>query len=87
LAQDPRIEHLRRCGTIHAFDVKAQHAGEDFAERFHRAGLAQELLIRPIGRSVYLMPPYVLDEAGADWLAQRVRRTLEAVLSGGCHAA
>lgn len=87
LAQDPRIEHLRRCGTIHAFDVKAQHAGEDFAERFHRAGLAQELLIRPIGRSVYLMPPYVLDEAGADWLAQRVRRTLDAVLSGGRHAA
>lgn len=87
LAGDPRIEHLRRCGTIHAFDVKAEHAGADFAERFHREGLAQELLIRPIGRSVYLMPPYVLDEALADWLAQRVRATLDAVVPGAAHAA
>lgn len=87
LAGDPRIEHLRQCGTIHAFDVKAEQAGADFAERFHRAGLAQELLIRPIGRSVYLMPPYVLDEALADWLAQRVRRTLDAVVPGAAHAA
>jgi adenosylmethionine-8-amino-7-oxononanoate aminotransferase len=87
LAEDPRVEHLRRCGTIHAFDVKAGYAGSDFAERFHQAGLVRELLIRPIGRSVYLMPPYVLDEEGAEWLAQRVCQTLDAIVPRGSHAA
>jgi adenosylmethionine-8-amino-7-oxononanoate aminotransferase len=49
-----------------------------FAERFHLAARAHELLIRPIGRTVYLMPPYLIDDAAtADWLADAVRKTLD----------
>lgn len=81
LADDPRIEHLRRQGMIWAFDVRAEAAGERFAERFHLAGRANELLIRPIGRTVYLMPPYVLDETLAGWLAERTIATLEHTLA------
>ena len=80
LAKDPRIEHVRQCGMIWAFDVREEHAGPRFAERFHLAGRAQELLIRPIGRSVYLLPPYVLDNALSQWLAGRVLATLHEVL-------
>ena len=79
LKDDPRVEHLRRRGTIVAFDVRPEAAGADFAERFHQAGLQRELLIRPIGRSVYVMPPYVMDEELAAWLAARVIDTLEEV--------
>jgi adenosylmethionine-8-amino-7-oxononanoate aminotransferase len=53
--------------------------GERFAERFHLAGRERELLIRPIGRTIYLMPPYVLDDGLAAWLAQRVMATLDRV--------
>lgn len=80
LADDPRIEHLRQHGMIWAFDVREAYAGLRFAERFHLAGRAHELLMRPIGRSVYLLPPYVLDEALSHWLAQRVLSTLHDVL-------
>jgi adenosylmethionine-8-amino-7-oxononanoate aminotransferase len=80
LFNDPRVEHPRRRGMIWAFDVRAEAAGGNFAERFHLAGRRQELLIRPIGRTVYLMPPYVLDEALSPWLAQRVQATLADVL-------
>lgn len=81
LAEDPRIEHLRRRGMIWAFDVREEWAGERFAERFHLAGRRHELLIRPIGRTVYLMPPYVLDDELSAWLAARVRATLDDVLA------
>jgi adenosylmethionine-8-amino-7-oxononanoate aminotransferase len=81
LSADPRIEHFRQCGMIWAFDVREEHAGPRFAERFHLAGLAHELLIRPIGRSVYLLPPYVLEEALSKWLAERVLLTLHDVLN------
>lgn len=77
-AGDARVAQLRQCGTILAFDVPAATPG--FAERFHLAGRARELLIRPIGRSVYLMPPYVIDDASAAWLAQSVRDTLDDVV-------
>jgi adenosylmethionine-8-amino-7-oxononanoate aminotransferase len=79
LQADPRIEHFRQRGLIWAFDVIEPMAGARFAERFHLAGRSQELLIRPIGRTVYLMPPYLIDAPMADWLAQRVVATLDAV--------
>ncbi|MDM0070000.1 adenosylmethionine--8-amino-7-oxononanoate transaminase [Variovorax sp. J31P207] len=79
LQDDPRVEHFRQCGMIWAFDVREAFVGDRFAERFHLAGRERELLIRPIGRTVYLMPPYVLDDQLAAWLAQRVAQTLDAV--------
>lgn len=41
---------------------------------------ARELLIRPIDRTVYLVPPYVLDPALSALLAERVMATLDEVL-------
>ena len=79
LADDPRVEHLRRQGMIWAFDVREESAGARFAERFHLAGRDHGLLIRPIGRTVYLMPPYVFDADLAAWLGQRTLATLNAV--------
>ncbi len=80
LASDPRIEHVRQIGMIWAFDVREPLVGPRFAERFHLAGRDHELLIRPIGRTVYLMPPYVLTKTLSQWLAERVLATLNDVL-------
>ena len=41
---------------------------------------AQGLLIRPIGRTVYLLPPYLLNEEHVAYLAERTVATLHAVL-------
>jgi adenosylmethionine-8-amino-7-oxononanoate aminotransferase len=81
LASDPRIEHFRQLGMIWAFDVREPLIGPRFAERFHLAGREHGLLIRPIGRTVYLMPPYVLTEALSLWLAERLLATLNDVLN------
>ena len=80
LEGDARIEHVRQRGMIWAFDVREAHAGARFAERFHLAGRTQGLLIRPIGRTVYLMPPYLLNEEHVAYLAERLVATLNAVL-------
>ena len=81
LAADPRIENFRHLGMIWAFDVREPFVGPRFAERFHLAGRAHELLIRPIGSTVYLMPPYVLTDALSRWLAERLLATLNDVLN------
>ena len=83
LAADPRVEHARQRGLIWACDVREHWAGARFAERFHLAARERELLVRPIGNTVYLMPPYVFDADGARWLAERVADTLDAVCREG----
>jgi len=73
-----RVQHYRRRGMILAFDIKEADPG--FSRRFYKAGLERELLLRPIGNTVYLMPPYILSEAECQLLCQRTLETLEAVL-------
>ncbi len=57
VAAHPRVRHFRHLGMIWAFDVA--DAAPGFSARFHRAALDQGVFIRPIGRTVYAMPPYV----------------------------
>jgi len=78
LWNDARVENLRQQGTIFAFEVREAYAPERFAEAFHLAGRERGLLLRPIGRTVYLMPPYVLDAGLTAWLAARLFETLDA---------
>jgi adenosylmethionine-8-amino-7-oxononanoate aminotransferase len=72
LAQHPRTRDFRQRGMIIAFEVDA--ARPDFARWFFAEALARELLLRPIGRTVYLMPPYVTTDAD---FALAVARTAE----------
>jgi adenosylmethionine-8-amino-7-oxononanoate aminotransferase len=87
LRGDPRVEHLRRRGMIWAFDVRA---GADapvppvpFARRYFAAARKHGALLRPIGRTVYLMPPYVLTEQDNAHLARAAIAALDEALEQG----
>ena len=69
IAAHPRVRNFRQCGMIIAFDVEATEAG--FARRFAAEALACELVLRPIGNTVYFMPPYVVSDADFALLAER----------------
>lgn len=77
LASHPKVRHFRRRGMIHAFDVDTD---QGFGRRFYREALARELLLRPIGNTVYVMPPYILSEEEAAFLAEKASEALEAAL-------
>lgn len=85
LWEDPRVENVRRCGFIWAMDVRTDHP--KFSRDFHAAALAQGLLLRPIGRTLYWMPPYVLDEEAAQHLLTGVTRVMDQLLPHASHAA
>jgi adenosylmethionine-8-amino-7-oxononanoate aminotransferase len=44
---------------IFAFDVQTKNA--NFSRDCYAAALEKNLLIRPIGNTVYLMPPYIIN--------------------------
>ena len=52
------VKHLRQKGMIAAFDVTTDDPA--FSRKFYRAALAREALVRPIGNTVYVMPPYIV---------------------------
>jgi len=58
LARHPRVCNFRNTGMIWAFEVS--DAGPGFAARFFAEALARGLLLRPIGSTVYFMPPYII---------------------------
>lgn len=68
------ILHLRHQGMIHAFDVITQN--KDFSRDCYAAGLAQGILLRPIGNTVYWMPPYVISHEEIDWLLVRTVKAI-----------
>jgi adenosylmethionine-8-amino-7-oxononanoate aminotransferase len=77
------VDHLRQRGMITAFDVR--EPGARFAERFHLAARANGLLMRPIGSTVYLMPPYAIGDNEIDLLVDGTLATLR-VVSAPAHA-
>jgi adenosylmethionine-8-amino-7-oxononanoate aminotransferase len=82
--QDHRqVKNLRERGTIFAFDTMIEDASQarSFSRRFFENALKQELLLRPIGTTVYLMPPYILDDDELALLAGRTRTVFEATLA------
>lgn len=78
VAVDQRVDHFRHRGMIWAVDVETDDPA--FARRFFTTALKHELLLRPIGRTVYLMPPYILDDGEIDVLASRTHAVLAEVL-------
>jgi adenosylmethionine-8-amino-7-oxononanoate aminotransferase len=83
LAEHPAVANARRCGTIAALELGVAEGtylnalGPQLLARFRDA----DLLLRPLGNTVYVMPPYCIGEseldaiyaaisAAADWVAQ-----------------
>lgn len=74
LAAHERVRNFRTTGMIWAFEIESEDPA--IARRIHQAALERELLLRPIGSTVYFMPPYTMTDAEYDMLAER---TLEIV--------
>ena len=75
LAAHPRVRNLRQCGMIVAFDAQTDRPG--FAPWFAARALESELLLRPIGNTVYFMPPYVVTDAEFALLVERTLAILD----------
>ncbi|MDR2924932.1 MAG: adenosylmethionine--8-amino-7-oxononanoate transaminase [Azoarcus sp.] len=73
------VRHLRQRGMIAAFDVDG--APEDFSRRFFMAALDAGALLRPIGNTVYFMPPYVMGAPELQTLVAAAAAALDKALA------
>ncbi|HEX4857929.1 MAG TPA: aminotransferase class III-fold pyridoxal phosphate-dependent enzyme, partial [Usitatibacteraceae bacterium] len=77
LAAHPRVCGFRHMGMIWAFEVR--EPGVNFSRRFFEAALGHGVLLRPIGNTVYFMPPYVATDAEFGLLVDATRAVLDAL--------
>ncbi len=75
LSSHPKVSHFRNCGMIWAFEVDTGNA--HFSQQFFQAGLEQRLLLRPLGKTVYFMPPYIITDAEIDLLVNGTLHILD----------
>ena len=80
---DSRIEYWRQQGMILAFDIKKEclKNSQTFAKEMFSNSLDQGILIRPIGNTIYVMPPYILSPLEAMELGNATQRALEKTLA------
>ncbi|MDS4019232.1 MAG: adenosylmethionine--8-amino-7-oxononanoate transaminase [Candidatus Competibacter sp.] len=79
LVKHPRTRNFRQCGMIWAADIDTDDP--DFRPRFYRQALRREVLLRPLGTTIYFMPPYILGDEDAVLLAERAVEALDAALA------
>ncbi|MBI4807606.1 MAG: adenosylmethionine--8-amino-7-oxononanoate transaminase [Nitrosomonadales bacterium] len=77
LREHPAVRNFRNTGMVWAFEVETPHA--DFAQRCFSLGLQHELLLRPMGNTVYFMPPYVVSEDELQLLVDRTVKVIESL--------
>jgi adenosylmethionine-8-amino-7-oxononanoate aminotransferase len=81
LSRLEHVSHARRCGTITAMEVGGDASaylsqlGPALLARFRDAGV----LLRPLGNTVYVMPPYCIDDDDLDRIYEAISEAIAAV--------
>ena len=78
LRDHPKVKNFRNTGMVWAFEVDTPHA--DFAQRCFSLGLQHELLLRPMGNTVYFMPPYVMREDEMQFLVTHALKVVDRLI-------
>ena len=77
-AHHPAVRNLRSRGMVLAFDVVTQNP--EFSQRYFAAAIENGVLLRPIGRTVYFMPPYVIVDDEIEHLMNGAAAALSSAL-------
>jgi adenosylmethionine-8-amino-7-oxononanoate aminotransferase len=78
------VADVRQCGMIVAFEL-ARHgdrrapfdAAQRIGQHAYRAALQRGVVLRPLGDTLYWMPPYCIDEAQLALLAAATRESID----------
>jgi adenosylmethionine-8-amino-7-oxononanoate aminotransferase len=80
ISNHPRVEHARSQGTIWAFDWNSGPETSYFhpiRDQLYRFFLKRDLLLRPLGNTLYTMPPYCFGEEHLDAVEAAVLALLD----------
>ena len=79
IAARPNISNFRQSGSIIAFDIDVADAGylSQLGPRLLVSFVEQDILLRPLGNTIYLMPPYCISQADLDAVFVAIETALD----------
>ncbi|MFN8308669.1 MAG: adenosylmethionine--8-amino-7-oxononanoate aminotransferase BioA, partial [Chitinophagales bacterium] len=62
--ENPRCSNARSCGTILAVDYfnSTNNYLHSLRDQLYQCFLEQQIILRPLGNTVYIVPPYCITE-------------------------
>ena len=83
LEPDPRFANVRRIGTIAAFELAQTQQGylADVALKLRARLLEKGVLLRPLGSTIYIMPPYCTTKAELTSVYSALSEAVDEVLA------
>jgi adenosylmethionine-8-amino-7-oxononanoate aminotransferase len=68
IAANPAVKNARQLGTVTAFEIEATTSGylSAIGPRLLAFFRERDVLLRPLGNTIYVMPPYCIGEADLD---------------------
>jgi adenosylmethionine-8-amino-7-oxononanoate aminotransferase len=84
IAEDDQVINPRQCGTILAFEICHPQKGylSSLAPALQRYFLRHNVLLRPLGDTVYILPPYCITDEELDAITRVIRDALDALRHG-----
>lgn len=78
-AKNNLIKNPRVIGSIFAFEIKVEKEGylSDIAVNLYKHYIKNGVLLRPLGNTVYVMPPYCISEKSLDKIYAKIEESLE----------
>lgn len=82
ISSHPRIEEVRQIGSVAAIELKVEDPGylSNLRPKLYKFFLEHDVLLRPLGNVVYILPPYVSTLEQLDYVYGVVEEALEHVL-------
>ncbi|MCS6795699.1 MAG: adenosylmethionine--8-amino-7-oxononanoate transaminase [Raineya sp.] len=74
------VAEARSLGTILAIELKSEQATSyfnDMSKEIYRYFLQRNLLLRPLGNVLYVMPPYCIESSELEWIYQEIEQFLQ----------
>ena len=81
LGADTRFANPRACGTIAAVDLKTSASGylAKVGPKLRAEFMRRDVLLRPLGNVIYVLPPYCVTDADLDAVYQAIAEAADAV--------
>ncbi len=79
LMEHDLVENLRRCGVILAFDIATGNDTSYFnnvRDKIWEFVIERKVILRPLGNTVYILPPYCITDEQLDKVYQVIRELL-----------
>ena len=73
------VENVRQTGMVSALDIQGYEARDRIGLKVYEYALSKGVLLRPLGNTIYFMPPYIVTKEQLDKIFQTAYEVLETI--------